>query len=145
MKHTYDTDCEFYLINLWDNMDHYYLVHVINWFLAALVIRDSYILHMWSVVDEFIELSWQHILPHFRECWWDHVFMDVLLSNTPAIILGMMTVRALKFKEYDWLGRKNKKSIFDWEVFYCHRRFGVFTYMFLLLLIHFLTGFFLIN
>ena len=35
-----------------------------------------------------VELSLQHILPHFRECWWDHVFLDVLFSNTIAIEIG---------------------------------------------------------
>ena len=143
--HTYDDHCDFHISNLWSNVDHYFVVHLCNWFLAALVIRDAYILHFWSVMDEFVELSFQHILPHFRECWWDHVIMDVMLTNTPAIILGLMVVDVVGLEKYDWFGRKGKKSIFDWDVFNCHRRFGVFSYQFILLLIHFIAGFFLIN
>lgn len=143
--HTYDENCEFELANLWDNVDHYFLIHLIDWFLASLVIRDHYILHLWSVMDEFVELSFQHILPHFRECWWDHILMDIILTNTPAIILGMKTVRYFGLKEYDWFGRKGKTSFWDWEILKCHRRFGVFCYMFILLLIHFVGGFFIIN
>jgi len=45
--HTYDDNCEFELKNLWDNVDHYFLVHLVDWFLASLVIRDAYILHIW--------------------------------------------------------------------------------------------------
>jgi len=143
--HTYAERCELTLEHMWDNVDHYFLVHICNWFLATLVIRDPVICHLWSVLDEVVELSWQHILPHFGECWWDHVFMDVLFTNTPSIIAGMYFIRWIGIKEYDWFGRKGKKSIWDWEIFHCHRRFGIFSYMFILLLIHFLTGFFLIN
>lgn len=43
--------------------------------------------------------------------------MDITLSNTPAIFLGMYCVRKLGIKEYDWLGRKGKDSIWSWEIF----------------------------
>lgn len=90
--HTYDDNCELEWINILDNFDHYYLSHVINWLLASFLVRDTYLLHIWSILDELIELSWQHKLPHFRECWWDHVFLDVLLSNTIAIHIGMLII-----------------------------------------------------
>ena len=83
-------------------------MHLINWFLAALVARDALFLHLWSVYDEVIELSTQHVLPHFRECWWDHLGMDVLFSNTPAIIFGMWVIRKYKIQEYDVFGRQGR-------------------------------------
>jgi phosphatidylserine synthase 2 len=119
--HTYDDHCEFTLENMWNDMDHYFIVHWVNWFLAAIVLRDAYICHMWSVLDEFLELSWQHILPHFRECWWDHILMDITLSNTPAIILGLLLVKKTGIKKYDWLGRFDedgtRRSFTNWHVF----------------------------
>ena len=45
--HTYDDNCELEFQNILDNFDHYYLVHLCNWFLASFVIRDPYILHFW--------------------------------------------------------------------------------------------------
>ena len=126
--HTYDDNCEFEWKNIWDNMDHYYLVHLIDWFLACFVIRDYYVLHFWQVLDEIVELSVQHILPHFRECWWDHLLMDITLSNIPAIIAGMTVLRWLGVREYDWLGRKGKDSFWEWEMFHCHKKFGVIVY-----------------
>jgi len=45
--HTYDDNCELEWENFWDNFDHYYLVHLCDWFLASLVIRDAYVLHFW--------------------------------------------------------------------------------------------------
>lgn len=56
--HTYDKNCDIVWENIWDNVDHYFLVHLCNWFLASMVIRDAYILHIWSILDEFVELSW---------------------------------------------------------------------------------------
>jgi len=143
--HTYDDNCELTLENFWDNFDHYYLVHCVDWLLASFVIRDSYILHWWHVFDEVVELSAQHVLPHFRECWWDHIICDILLSNIPAVILGMYIIRATGIREYDWLGRNGKNSWREWEIFHCHKRFGALFYQQSLLLLHFLNGFFLNN
>lgn len=55
--HTYDDNCEFELKNIWDNMDHYYLIHWCDWILASFVIRDVYVLHFWQIFDEVVELS----------------------------------------------------------------------------------------
>lgn len=52
--HTYEENCEITLENILDNFDHYYAIHVINWFAAALIVRDYYILHFWSILDELI-------------------------------------------------------------------------------------------
>ena len=143
--HTYDDNCELEWANIWDNFDHYYLIHWIDWIIASTMIRDAYILHFWQVFDEVVELSLQHILPHFRECWWDHILIDITLSNIPAIICGMAIVRYFNIREYDWLGRKGKDSWKDWGVFHCHKKFGVFVYQQLLLTIHFAMGFFVMN
>jgi phosphatidylserine synthase 2 len=51
--HTYDDNCEFTLANVWDNFDHYYFIHWMDWFLASFVIRDFPILHLWHVLNEF--------------------------------------------------------------------------------------------
>ena len=143
--HTYDDNCELTLENFWDNFDHYYVVHLCDWFLASLVIRDPVILHFWQLLDEVVELSFQHILPHFRECWWDHIICDILLSNIPAIMAGMAFVRWTGIREYDWLGRKGKASFWEWDFLHCHKKFGAITYQQILLLIHFISGFFIMN
>ena len=148
-KHTYDDDCELTWDNFKDNLDHYYLVHLVDWFLASFVIRDFYILHFWHVLDEVIELSWQHILPHFRECWWDHLICDILLSNIPAITFGLWLQRKLGMMTFDYWGKtgKNgkKKSFWEYDVWHCHKRFGIMVYMQIILNVWFLCNFFLMN
>jgi phosphatidylserine synthase 2 len=52
--HTYEENCDFKWENIYDNMDHYFAIHWINWFFAALIVRDYYILHFWSILDELI-------------------------------------------------------------------------------------------
>ncbi len=120
--HTYDDDCDLswatLIPQIWDQMDHYYIIHWVDFYLASFVLRDVPIVWLWSIMTEVMELTWQHIMPHFRECWWDHVIMDILLSNTPAIIFGVWTVRKLGIEEYDWMGRQGKKSIKEWEIFH---------------------------
>ena len=101
-------------------MDHYFLIHFTNWFCLALILRDSWWLHIWHIVDELLELSFQHILPHFRECWWDHVFHDILLMNIPGVVIGMWFVRWMGWEEYDWFGRNGSNGFFSWKMWHCH-------------------------
>jgi hypothetical protein len=58
--HTYDDNCELEVENILDNFDHYFAIHVINWFFAALIVRDAYILHTWSILDEIIGKIYKH-------------------------------------------------------------------------------------
>ena len=80
-------DCAFRFENIYKIFDFYVAVHFIAWILAALIIRDYYILHIWSVLDELIELTLKDIRPLFAECWWDSVILDILLANTLGIYL----------------------------------------------------------
>jgi phosphatidylserine synthase 2 len=143
--HTYDDDCAFDISLIWSEMDHYYLVHWCDWILASIVIRDPYILHFWHLFNEVIELSFQHRLPHFRECWWDHIILDILLSNIPAVTLGLWIVDKVGMRRYDWLGRAGKESFWDWEIWQCHRRYGNVVLSLVLLTFHFVDGFFIMN
>lgn len=143
--HTYDDDCDLTFNNFWDNFDHYYMVHLGNWFLSSFVLRDFYLLHFKHLLDEIIELSWQHILPHFRECWWDHIFCDILLSNIPAITLGLYLIKKNNLMLYDYYGSEGKNSFWEFKIWTCHKRFGIMLYSMLLLVIHFLNGFFINN
>lgn len=142
--YTYDDNCEFEWINIWDNLDHYYLAHCINWLLASLILRDAWILNIWQLLDEVIELSWQHILPHFRECWWDHIILDIMLSNIIAIFLGIFIIRKLGMDQYDWLGR-NGKSFFKWDIWNNYLHYKNTMSIIIIISVNFLDGFFINN
>lgn len=71
--------------------------------------------------------------------------MDITLSNLPATILAMIVLRVCGLELYDWFGSEGAKSIKDWKVFHCHKRFGSLCMLFIGVSSSFLSGFFMIN
>jgi hypothetical protein len=55
-------------------------------------------------------------MPHLGECWWGQLFTDVIFANIPSFYIGIYILHFLKIEEYDILGRKGKKSFFQWKV-----------------------------
>ena len=49
--------------------------------MQALIIRDHALLWVLSVGFELMELTFQHMLPNFNECWWDSWILDVAVCN----------------------------------------------------------------
>ena len=47
----------------------------------ALIIRDYPLLWTLSIGFELMELTFQHMLPNFNECWWDSWILDVAVCN----------------------------------------------------------------
>lgn len=80
-------------------------------------------LTIWSLLDEVIELTFKCALPHLSECWWDQVFVDVLICNTGGMLVGWFILKKLNIAEYDFFGRKGTKSIKDWKVWSSCRMF----------------------
>lgn len=143
--HTYDENCELTFQNVWSNFDHYYIAHLFGWFTLTMVVRNRFMAHTWALLDELIELSWQHILPHFRECWWDHIFIDILFSNTVGIEIAMYIINRTGLDRYDWLGNEGAESWRDWKVFNCHRNFGFVMTFYAFVVGRFLGMFFFMN
>lgn len=71
--------------------------------------------------------------------------MDICLSNIPAITFGLWIIKNSGLTPYDFFGKSGKKSFWEYEVFSCHKRWGIMFYSTLLLVIHFLNGFFINN
>lgn len=59
-----------------EKLDIFVLAHFGGWFVKALVIRDTRLLWVLSVLFEAAEISLRHVLPNFWECWWDHVSFE---------------------------------------------------------------------
>ena len=49
-----------------------------------------------------LQLFFMHLLPNFQECWWDQVFLDVILCNGLGIWVGIQICRFLEMREYRW-------------------------------------------
>lgn len=111
----YGTNCSLTLNNLYNQMDLFVPAHIIGWYFKALILRDYYLCWVLSIMFEVIEYSFQHHLPNFAECWWDHWILDVLTCNALGIHLGIMTCQYFNAKMYKWRGKINIQfEIFRW-------------------------------
>ncbi|XP_026192518.1 CDP-diacylglycerol--serine O-phosphatidyltransferase 2 [Cyclospora cayetanensis] len=85
-----------------DKLDIFVLAHFFGWLVKAMVIRDTWLLWILSVLFEWMEISFRHILPNFWECWWDHVLLDILGCNFLGICAGLFLCRRFQMLQYQW-------------------------------------------
>ncbi|KEG12732.1 phosphatidylserine synthase [Trypanosoma grayi] len=121
--------------------DVFIIAHALGYFVKTIILRDWRAATCVSVGFEIIEVTFQHVLPNFKECWWDHLLLDVLLCNAGGTLLGMMALRRLRAKEFHWvalcdikgckmkaqriLGQLGPRSFmaYEWNVFHTPKRF----------------------
>lgn len=87
------------------------IAHTLGWWGKALILRDNAMLWTVSILFELLELTFQHLLPNFNECWWDSWLLDVAICNWIGIATGMWTVRYFKSKQYNWRGISQQPSL----------------------------------
>ncbi|GAB00005.1 uncharacterized protein L969DRAFT_210413 [Mixia osmundae IAM 14324] len=124
---SYAENCAFTPSNVWANIDIFCLAHTLGWFLKSMILRDFWLCTILSVVFEFCELSLEHQLENFKECWWDHLILDVLVCNLVGTYIGMKTCAYLKVTPFSWRGLstrsrgiKSRLKVFtpyDWTSF----------------------------
>ena len=88
--------------NVMDKMDIFVIGHLVGWFWKALIFRDVWITNVISFTFELLEYTFQHQLPNFAECWWDHWILDFVVCNGLGIFLGLKCLKYLSIKEYKW-------------------------------------------
>jgi phosphatidylserine synthase 2 len=86
------------------------VAHTIGWIAKALIFRDYWLCWIISVLFEIMEYTFEHQLPNFGECWWDHWILDVLTSNWLGIYLGMKLCEYFELKVYSFRGFHEIKS-----------------------------------
>eukprot|EP00759_Apiculatamorpha_spiralis_P024266 PhF_6_TR27863/c0_g1_i4/m.40743/K08730/PTDSS2; phosphatidylserine synthase 2 len=91
--------------------DEFILAHLAGFFVKTIVIRDPWIVMAVSIGFELAEYSFQHWLPNFKECWWDHLFIDILICNAGGMVLGLIALHYFNAKKYDWVKLKNIQSM----------------------------------
>lgn len=127
--------------------DEFFVAHAIGWLVKTLMLRDIKLALFCSVLFETLELSLRHILPNFYECWWDHVILDIVITNGLGIFLGYLTLRFLEMRQYDWVGISKISSYsgkivrvlgqltpeswtrFNWGIFSSWKRFLYFIFL----------------
>ena len=74
-------------------LDEFVLAHLFGWVAKALIFRDWTVLFVLSIGFELMELTFQHVMPNFNECWWDSWVLDVALCNNIGMLVGMYLMR----------------------------------------------------
>ncbi|KAI6180453.1 Phosphatidylserine synthase 1 [Aphelenchoides besseyi] len=90
------------LARIWSYMDIFAVGHFLGWAMKALLIRHWIICWYISIAWELTEVFFAHLLPNFQECWWDAIFLDVILCNGLGITIGLLICRMLEMRTYHW-------------------------------------------
>ena len=98
----YADDCDIDVANLGDKMDVFVVAHSLGYLAKMLVLRDFWMCWASSLIFEHIEISLQHVLKNFRECWWDHFILDIALCNFGGILAGCLVVKIFGLQQYPW-------------------------------------------
>ncbi|KAG8907448.1 hypothetical protein FRB99_004243 [Tulasnella sp. 403] len=118
----YTEDCSLSFANLYDAVDIFALAHFLGWLGKALILRDYWFCwsidltgspgpqKILSVSFELAEYSLEHQLPNFKECWWDHWVLDVLICNWLGTYLGIKICQYFEVKSYVWRGFRQSRG-----------------------------------
>ena len=99
---TYAESCDLTPTNFFNAIDIFFVGHLLGWTVKALMLRDWRICWVISVQWELIEVVFRHMLPNFKECWWDSWLLDVALSNGLGIYIGCKLCELLEMRQYRW-------------------------------------------
>jgi len=90
------------LANLYNSVDFFCFAHFAGWAMKALLVRHYGVLWTISVMWEITEWCFCHLLPNFAECWWDSLFLDIILCNGLGIWFGMAVSHWMEMRYYSW-------------------------------------------
>lgn len=116
------------LSTITEKLDVFVLAHLLGWFVKGCALRNFSLLTVNSILFELCELKFQHILPNFYECWWDHIIMDILGCNGIGIILSLLVLKWINYPLYQWnisgnVKRRTKHIYFNSLDKICRRLF----------------------
>lgn len=81
--------CDLSLAAVWMVMDRFVIAHGLGYMFKGIVLQNRAVLWGVSAAFEVVEVALSSTLPNFQECWWDRLFMDVLLFNFIGIEAGV--------------------------------------------------------
>lgn len=81
--------------------DIFMVAHFSGWMFLFIMFRDWWICFAMSIHFEFLEMTFQYMLPNFKECWWDHLLLDIFGMNWLGMFVGSLFVRV--FAREDWV------------------------------------------
>ncbi|CAI2362551.1 unnamed protein product [Moneuplotes crassus] len=118
-ERSYAEDCRIYTpedpVSAFRNLseaffDIHTLAHLLGWVAKVLIIRDTKICWICSIGFEVAELTLNHWLPNFKECWWDHLILDLFGCNLLGIYIGSKILKYYSIKKTNWIYVKDQRT-----------------------------------
>eukprot|EP00923_Selenidium_pygospionis_P047049 GHVN01081202.1.p1 GENE.GHVN01081202.1~~GHVN01081202.1.p1 ORF type:complete len:496 (-),score=16.03 GHVN01081202.1:119-1606(-) len=104
---TCDLDCRFSFRTLFVQLGKlWFPCHLFGWLGKMVIYRSWVFCQVYSIAFELCELSFQWLIPEFKECWWDSIVLDALIANMLGMCLGVYLLRWLRSYPYDWAGTR---------------------------------------
>lgn len=88
--------------NLTDHIDIFVLSHFLGWAFKAVIFRNTTMTWIMSIGFEVMEMTFEVFLPNFKECWWDHLILDVFGCNLIGMLIGFYLIKKFKMKKLHW-------------------------------------------
>eukprot|EP00796_Vickermania_ingenoplastis_P009029 gene9029-6331_t len=114
-ERTYAEDCRVYTEDSWfhfgGSLDVFVAAHLFGYVFKTLILRDWRLVTCVSLGFEIVEITFQHILPNFKECWWDHLLLDVLLCNGGGTLIGVLLLKWARAKEYRFIQKDREDGV----------------------------------
>ncbi|PSN46293.1 Phosphatidylserine synthase 1 [Blattella germanica] len=111
MDKEYGVNCSDITIErVWNHLDVFAWGHFLGWTFKAILVRHFGILWAISIMWEFTEIAFAHLLPNFVECWWDALILDVIVCNGLGIMVGLKICKILEMREYKWVSIRDIHS-----------------------------------
>ena len=63
-----------------------------------------------------VEYSLRNVLNNFKECWWDHLVIDILGCNLLGIVIGFYVIDKLGLDRYRWSLRTAPLQHSHWHI-----------------------------
>lgn len=108
-ERAYAEDCRLYTEENWlyfgGSLDIFVTAHFLGYILKTIILRDWRIVTCVSIGFELLEITFQHVLPNFLECWWDHLLLDVLLCNGGGTLVGVLLLKWAHAKQYKFISK----------------------------------------
>uniref|UniRef100_A0A915CQR2 Phosphatidylserine synthase n=1 Tax=Ditylenchus dipsaci TaxID=166011 RepID=A0A915CQR2_9BILA len=98
------------LERIWSHIDIFAVGHFLGWGMKALLIRHTIICWYISIAWELTEVVFAHLLPNFQECWWDAIFLDIIICNGLGILFGLWLCRYMEMRSFHWESIKNIRT-----------------------------------
>jgi len=82
-------------------LDEFIAAHFFGWVCKSILLRDTLMCWILSILFEVAERMLRPWFPNFNECWWDSIILDIIICNGLGIYVGNKLVKFLSFRPWE--------------------------------------------